>query len=647
MLLSKQFSVALICFLVVTLSNACQDVSHPVFKGRDCEWVSENPSLRCGVVNPNKKRLRNLCRKSCNNCSRSIMIGKQCYSHKSCISGYCSYGMCAWKKKDGFECTENIGCKSRKCVNRICTREQLKKSCVGHSDCASSQYCFNSACLKSKELSEKCTYNFECESRVCSMNNCIAKSAPRENGSGCDTDNQCQSYRCSSGICKDKNTIIIKGNVGDPCFKNNGCNSNYCLNSKCTKKPKASNGQSCSNNTDCQSSLCSSNICMDASTLKINGESCSIDNQCQSGNCEEGVCRSKNILIIKSQIGEPCFNDSGCESNFCLNSKCVERTEASNGQPCSENNDCLSSHCESRICSEKPTELKIIGQSCSYSNQCKSNNCVGGVCREQGRKSDGISCSSNYDCLSNFCNDNGICRSQFFIDLANGQTCSFDGQCQSKNCAFGRCAANRMGTGKECDTDDECISKKCSQGTCLAHNSCEALGGFHGAFDKDTAVLVFIGSGFTDMNHWEKVANDNFNYIMQVEFFNDPEAKFKALYVRESTKSFCNYFCNGIERLLCCEQDIAEVLTDKCFPKKPSLQTIVIHNDSKYGGAGYIDENIATTTTHLFGKPLLVHELGHSFFNFGDEYAYGDSTPENSPNCDVVNCPKVRQVLYF
>ena len=191
--------------------------------------------------------------------------------------------------------------------------------------------------------------------------------------------------------------------------------------------------------------------------------------------------------------------------------------------------------------------------------------------------------------------------------------------------------------------DDECISNKCSQGTCLAHNSCEVLGGYDGPFDQKTVVMVFIGSGFTDLNQFEEIADKNFKNMIRVDMFKDPAAKYKALYVRELAPAFCDYFCEGVERLLCCEQATAEILTDKCFPKKPELQTVVIHNDIKYGGAGYINGNMAVISTNPFATHLLVHELGHSLFNFADEYAGSEATDKDSPNCDVAGCPKVRQ----
>ena len=199
-----------------------------------------------------------------------------------------------------------------------------------------------------------------------------------------------------------------------------------------------------------------------------------------------------------------------------------------------------------------------------------------------------------------------------------------------------------------CSSDIQCESNQCSDEAYCLKQSCEVLGGFDGPFDQETIVLVFVGSGFTDMNRWDTIVKKNFNKMQDYDIFNDKKAKYKALYVKEPTAvKFCNYGCHGVERLLCCDQSIAKGLTDKCFPKRNTMQTIVIHDDDRYGGAGYREENMAVTSTNVdLGPTLLLHEIGHSLFNFGDEYHGSDATSETHPNCDVEGCPKVSLLLH-
>lgn len=81
----------------------------------------------------------------------------------------------------------------------------------------------------------------------------------------------------------------------------------------------------------------------------------------------------------------------------------------------------------------------------------------------------------------------------------------------------------------------------------MAHDSCE--GGFEESFDKDAAVLIFIiGSEFDNLIAQDHVMQDKFSYMKDVEMFKDNKVQYKALYY---------YWCKGIERLLCCQQETA------------------------------------------------------------------------------------------
>lgn len=100
--------------------------------------------------------------------------------------------------------------------------------------------------------------------------------------------------------------------------------------------------------------------------------------------------------------------------------------------------------------------------------------------------------------------------------------------------------------------------------------------------------------------------------------------------------------CSNIERLLCCDIATARSLAADCSPFGSSfhvnVQTVVVHNDVKYGGAGYISSNVATTSINSSGPLVAIHELGHSQFELRDEYSTGNGA---SVNCDSTsNCDK-------
>lgn len=114
---------------------------------------------------------------------------------------------------------------------------------------------------------------------------------------------------------------------------------------------------------------------------------------------------------------------------------------------------------------------------------------------------------------------------------------------------------------------------------------------------------------------------------------------YNAFYVDTLNVGFCEYECKGIARLLCCNTAKSQDIANLCLPLSATRQIIVIHNDPRYGGAGYVSSNIATTTTNADGPKVAQHELGHSLFNLGDEYTYG-SAEDDMPNCDSEGCSK-------
>jgi len=196
-------------------------------------------------------------------------------------------------------------------------------------------------------------------------------------------------------------------------------------------------------------------------------------------------------------------------------------------------------------------------------------------------------------------------------------------------------------TGQFCTEGSQCFSGVCRQQTCYASEHCRPLKQpWGGTFERNKIVLVFVGSGFTNRKQWQAQVSNTFKTFSTFEMFEYTNLSFNVFYVDMLEESFCDYGCRGVDSLLCCESEKAKVLASKCFPSQATLQTIVIHNDEKYGGAGYRDDNIATTSTHPESGYVAVHELGHSLFELGDEYDNAVFNAGNSANCDVSGCPK-------
>lgn len=190
--------------------------------------------------------------------------------------------------------------------------------------------------------------------------------------------------------------------------------------------------------------------------------------------------------------------------------------------------------------------------------------------------------------------------------------------------------------------NSECVSGVCTNGACYASDVCKALK--HDAatpFDENKVNIVFVGSAFTDLATWRTELDKVYEVFDSFAPFSSTNDRFNAFYVDALEPQFCDYFCNNIERLLCCDVSKARQLANQCFPTGTNLQTVVVHNDPKYGGAGYRTSNLATTSINPSGPLVAIHELGHSLFELADEYNTGSGTA-NSPNCDAQSsgCPK-------
>ncbi len=667
--------VVFLIFGIVSTSLGCEDdVTYRYNdKKRDCVWVSKNIEKRCKKENFQGQKAKHFCIRTCGKCdgtedsspeilNKSVPIGGKCQKNVHCLHGFCSSdGTCSWKKKDGESCSGDFACKSKLCVENICTTEtsstgtdnrapkipdksvKVGEKCEQHANCVygfcssssgkctwkrnvgqpcpedfacrsgscvagkcsvssklsigqtcsknidcASNYCKQSKCTARQGNGGNCYINKDCQSRRCSGGVCLSKNAQlKENGQGCTTWNECKSEKCRNGICVDKAVVVKKAALGEGCIVDSGCISMYCFNWKCAeRKILKEEGQVCNSDDDCVSQYCSGQICRAKTALKELGQSCSNNSECKSQNCKHRICIQSAQTETKLSIGASCTGHNKCQSNYCSNGVCA--TKKANGMACGGHNQCQSNYCANGTCSTQPRQN---GQSCSNDSQCVSKFCSDQVCKP-ALKELGESCSEGTQCKSLSCN-NWKCAE---AELGIGKPCNGHNKCQSNYCSNGFCALKPpvasvpKSTGESCSSNIECVSGKCSLGTCLAHDECEVLGGYQGPFDQDTIVLVFVGSGFDDMNKWDIAALDYFNSLKNVEMFSDERSRYKALYVRELNQGFCNYWCKDIERLLCCEQDIAKSYTDKCFPKTRTMQTVIIHNDEKYGGAGYIEE---------------------------------------------------------
>jgi len=254
---------------------------------------------------------------------------------------------------------------------------------------------------------------------------------------------------------------------------------------------------------------------------------------------------------------------------------------------------------------------------------------------------------------SNTCTDNNL----YTFNDSPYKTCEWVGESPSERCALRdnehvrvkkNCpktcdnCKSKQSIGQFCETDRDCESWTCRENTCYASPSCKALKQTPMQnFDENMIVLIFVGSGFSEVSSWRMEVARTFYAFNDFEFFDFANTRYNAFYVEDlEPESFCDFQCQGSENLLCCDTTKAKELSQLCFPPGVNVNTIVIENSKTYGGGGYRYANLATTSIHELGPKVAIHELGHSLFDLADEYANSGFTAIDGANCDVDGCSK-------
>ncbi|ODS41335.1 MAG: hypothetical protein A7315_06610 [Candidatus Altiarchaeales archaeon WOR_SM1_79] len=163
--------------------------------------------------------------------------------------------------------------------------------------------------------------------------------------------------------------------------------------------------------------------------------------------------------------------------------------------------------------------------------------------------------------------------------------------------------------------------------------------------------IVFVGDNYTaaQLAQFAADVNTHQSTLLSVAPFSNHTGNINIHWVNESRNLGCQYNCNGMARLICCNSTAVMNLASQC----PADEIIVLLNSNTYGGSGMRGSGGLTTYAVSYsgndtnypnseGDRVTVHEFGHSFGNLHDEYTYLNPYwgPADGPNCDnAVPCP--------
>jgi len=170
---------------------------------------------------------------------------------------------------------------------------------------------------------------------------------------------------------------------------------------------------------------------------------------------------------------------------------------------------------------------------------------------------------------------------------------------------------------------------------------------------EDRINIVFLGSEYKNM---EKFRNDiirdidlnsRYNGLFSFEPFKSNKGKFNVYYVNKSVDLDCKLNCEGIESMICCDDNKVVEEASQC----PADQIIVLHDTPQFCGTSTF---YAKVCSYVKSPIVMVHEFGHSFGGLGDEYNYEEIYPSyaksigayefNFPNCDKAGCEKWEEI---
>lgn len=411
-------------------------------------------------------------------CREKTPLGGACTAAAECATGHCVDGRCCdsacsgacdscsvalGASQDGV-CQPVVGSGSPSCWPFQCagTSVACPTVCSSDSECTSTHYCREGACVVRRAQGSLCSKDSECLTDFCSDGRC------------CDSECDGPCSACATALGATANGVCtpIAGLAAPSCapFLCDGVVGEcpgYCLSSA-----------NCAPGHQCENGSCE--------LKRVLGASCTTGAQCVSGHCSDGVC-------CDSACGNAC---DACSAALGASADGVCTYAVGEGSPscapfacngsspwcpsvCSSNAECGEGfHCSGFTC----VPGKPVGAVCSSNAECENGRCVDGrccssacsgicercdvegaegVCSPAGRGTEPRSaCVGGMLCDGSLRGCPGSC-------LVGGSAVAGDAVCPADSwCgADGVCRPGKS-LSASCDRDGECASGHCVEGVC-------------------------------------------------------------------------------------------------------------------------------------------------------------------------------------
>lgn len=190
------------------------------------------------------------------------------------------------------------------------------------------------------------------------------------------------------------------------------------------------------------------------------GASCNTDAACRSGVCDSGIANAPPTCLRSNvPLRDVCLISRQCQFGGCWGFQCL----VENNFPCQNNNDCVSGLCGVQGATPVCLATGLIeNQACTEDRQCTYSTCVNGACGL--RRLDAV-CLNDAECASGVCligaNEFGPTQTCAQSNIAAGQNCASDRQCQVGLVCVGNTCSVRLADGQTCREDRQCVSSIC------------------------------------------------------------------------------------------------------------------------------------------------------------------------------------------